>query len=304
MGFDRTAGCSDSQPACVVHPAAAVPILGRLIHQLVKCREDIVCKLYLRDRLPAHAGSANAKPDDSLGGQGKSCGNIALTTVGGASGDAGMARGRAALACSHSGVLNTRSLPYLSCSPTVHRNTPPKPTSSPKQRLLRMPGREACGVFRPIYGVVLHRATATKIERNNPVAHLSSCSMANISASFTALHKLVRRVSPPCHGTVPKCEAGRQAKQRCYSVRGEWRTNGVASSRSLSARPRSCCPPQHAPNAGSRATPSKRRAGSIEASPRCNNFGRYRERQRVCERPGLRRAPGGGCDDSPRGQCS
>ncbi|KAI2804639.1 hypothetical protein BLOT_003626 [Blomia tropicalis] len=36
-----------------------------------------------------------------------------------------------AMPCSHNGVLNTRSLPNLSCNPTVHRNTPPNATSSP-----------------------------------------------------------------------------------------------------------------------------------------------------------------------------
>jgi len=36
-----------------------------------------------------------------------------------------------AIPCSHSGVLNTLCFPNSSCSPTVHLNTPPKPTSSP-----------------------------------------------------------------------------------------------------------------------------------------------------------------------------
>jgi hypothetical protein len=40
------------------------------------------------------------------------------------------------LACSESGVLNTRSRPNFSSSPTVQRNTPPKLTSSPKASAL------------------------------------------------------------------------------------------------------------------------------------------------------------------------
>jgi len=39
-----------------------------------------------------------------------------------------------AIPCSHSGVLNTRSLPNFSARPTVHLNTPPKATSSPKMQ--------------------------------------------------------------------------------------------------------------------------------------------------------------------------
>ena len=39
--------------------------------------------------------------------------------------------------CSDKGVLNTRSRPKRSCRPIVHLNTPPKLTSSPKQRALQ-----------------------------------------------------------------------------------------------------------------------------------------------------------------------
>ena len=39
---------------------------------------------------------------------------------------------RRKITCSHNGVLKTRSSPYLSMRPLVHRKTPPNLTSSPK----------------------------------------------------------------------------------------------------------------------------------------------------------------------------
>ena len=85
------------------------------------------------------------------------------------------------LTCSDSGVLNTLSFPKRCNKPAVQRKTPPKLTSSPNTRDLQRIGLQCCKHHWPCTDASL--------------LHLLLLSNAICSASFTAVHKLMREVS-------------------------------------------------------------------------------------------------------------
>lgn len=62
-------GRADRQAADVELVAAAVAVLGCLVDDLVKRREDVVCELNLRDGRVAHSGHSDGEADHSLLGQ-------------------------------------------------------------------------------------------------------------------------------------------------------------------------------------------------------------------------------------------
>lgn len=59
-------GGADGEPPHVVLPTCAVPVLGRLVGDLVKGREDVVCKLDLGDGGVPLCSGAHPEPHDAL----------------------------------------------------------------------------------------------------------------------------------------------------------------------------------------------------------------------------------------------
>ena len=63
---DGAIGRADGQATDVVLAAGPEPELGSLVHNLIKCREDVVRKLDLRNGAHALRRCPNGKPQDSL----------------------------------------------------------------------------------------------------------------------------------------------------------------------------------------------------------------------------------------------
>ena len=64
-----TTGGSDSQATTIKQPSGTVPHLCCLVDDLVKRREDVICKLDLCDRCRSRGSCADAESDNALFGQ-------------------------------------------------------------------------------------------------------------------------------------------------------------------------------------------------------------------------------------------
>ena len=111
---------------------------GRVRHPLVECGEDVVSKLDLGDGLVPGSSCADPESHYALTHRNGLLPSIVVPLRHRRGSKAFGTQVQLAMSCSrtcsHRGVLKTRSCPKRSFRPTVQRNTPPKLTSSPKQR--------------------------------------------------------------------------------------------------------------------------------------------------------------------------
>ena len=131
--------------------------------------------------------------------------------------NAGPAQG---LACSESGVLNTRALPNRVSRPAVHLKTPPKATSSPNTRALQF--RElfsgSCPVVNASAGPSgLISATAKHCHPPGST-YFGSVSKAIANASFTAWHRLISGSGLATSTCMAKCLATMQGHECCLCL--------------------------------------------------------------------------------------
>ncbi len=133
--------------------------------------------------------------------------------------------------CSHSGVLNTLSLPNRSKRPFVARNTPPKATSSPKTQDLQYQQVPLRIWQCPCKGIVCVAYQSTsrqhlEVELGGACTYRSLVSMAMCSASLTALHRLSLFVSAvPRHRTRLPTAAPAPLRATCEAASAATRWN-------------------------------------------------------------------------------
>ena len=141
QGCGRTIRRAHSQPAAVEGAAAAVAVLGGLVHNLVVRGVDVVRKLNLCNSCAAQRRCADAEAYNALSVQQQGLQRLVLALVTTAKLSVACCKRWRKVqgwggACSDSGVLKHRAAPKRSFKPTVHRNTPPKLTSSPNTSAL------------------------------------------------------------------------------------------------------------------------------------------------------------------------